>query len=346
MRSLLLLCLLGACSGDESAAIVAEQPASERSEPSTPSLPEAEEGSANETEGGSAGEAEATPAPSNDSTDSVDGVDEANANEANVDGDGANGSDDGSVRRVLPTPHAEASTEVGERINRASILRLTRALGLPAPLYVHGRPVVVPETARALVLISFLRRGDRRNPEDEMHTELWLLESSDGRLSRVAAAPMPHEPVPTYNEIAVGAEGLGSALSVKAQNIEDFDGDSDLEYQVVVELIDEVVCGQGALTHRHVLIYNLSDLSLALNIQTGESATVSNFRSTILWGDRNEDGHPDVDLRVRNCVEWGGDYPEISCAREQDTHVYYLWEEAGDRWVAAESAEGREPCDE
>lgn len=245
---------------------------------------------------------------------------------------------------LLTTPHPEARVEIDGRINHAGILRLTRALGLPTPLHVHGRPLAVPESEQAVSLVSFLSPGDSGDGDDQMHTEAWLLEHADGSLFRLGAARIPHQPVPSYNDIAVGGEDVATALTIKAQTIEDFDADGTMEYQVVVSLIDDVVCGVGALTRRYLMIFNLPTMSMALNIRTLESAVGDTYyRSTVLWGDQNDDGHPDVDLRVRSCNEW--DEETRSCVRQGDAHVMYVWQSESDRWEHRRAVPGRMPCD-
>lgn len=245
---------------------------------------------------------------------------------------------------LLATPHPEARVEIEGRINRASILRLTRALGLPTPLHVHGRPLAVPESEQVISLVSFLSSGDSGGADDQMHTEAWLLERADGSLFRVGAGRIPHQPVPSYNDIAVGGEDLATALSIKAQTIEDFDADGTMEYQLVVSLIDAVVCGVGPLTRRYLMMFNLPTMATALNVRTLESgAGEIYFRSTVLWGDQNDDAHPDIDLRVRSCTEWSEEAWE--CVRHGDAHVMYIWQSESDRWEHQSSVPGRVPCD-
>lgn len=245
---------------------------------------------------------------------------------------------------LLTAPNPEARVPVEGRINHAGIIRLSRALGLPAPLHLHGRPFSVPDADQVISLVSFLAPGES-GEEDQMHTEVWLLERADGSLFRVGAARVPYQPVPTYNDIAVGGENLATAIVIKAQSIEDFDSDGAMEYQVVIELVDAVVCGVGPLTRRYQMIFNLPTMSTALDVRTLESGgDAVYFRSTVLWGDQNNDEHPDIDLRVRTCSEWSDETRE--CTSESDAHVMYMWSAENDQWVHESALPSRAPCGE
>lgn len=245
---------------------------------------------------------------------------------------------------LLTAQVPEARVDIEGRINHAGIIRLSRALGLPAPLHLHGRPFAVPDADQVISLVSFLAPGES-GEEDQMHTEVWLLERADGALFRVGAARVPHQPVPSYNDIAVGGEDLAAAIVIKAQNIEDFDADGNKEYQLVIELVDAVVCGVGPLTRRYQMIFNLPTMSTALDVRTLESGSGEvYFRSTVLWGDQNNDEHPDIDLRVRSCTEWSEETWE--CVGHNDAHVMYVWRAEADQWVHQSEVPGRVPCGE
>ncbi|MFK7999106.1 MAG: hypothetical protein AB8H86_05895 [Polyangiales bacterium] len=245
---------------------------------------------------------------------------------------------------LLTAPNPEARVDIEGRINHAGIIRLSRALGLPAPLHLHGRPFAVPDADQVISLVSFLAPGES-GEEDQMHTEVWLLEHADGSLFRVGAARVPYQPVPTYNDIAVGGEDLATAIVIKAQSIEDFDADGAMEYQVVIELVDAVVCGVGPLTRRYQMIFNLPTMSTALDVRTLESGGGAvYFRSTVLWGDENNDEHPDIDLRIRTCSDWSDETRE--CTSESDAHVMYMWSAENDQWVHQSALPSRAPCGE
>lgn len=321
------LLLLFAC-GDT--APVAEPNASEHIAAEPPAAAETPEPAAPETE-------QQTP----ENSGQGEAASAAEADQA-ADSDGeAAGAPQGAP--LLTAPNPEARVDVEGRINHAGIIRLSRALGLPAPLHLHGRPLSVPDSDQVISLVSFLSSSES-GVEDEMHTEVWLLERADGSLFRVGAARVPHQPVPSYNDIAVGGENLATALAIKAQSVEDFDNDGTKEYQVVIELIDAVVCGVGPLTRRYLMLFNLPTMSAALDVRTLESGGGEvYFRSTVLWGDQNDDEHPDIDLRVRSCAEWSEDTWE--CVRQNDAHVMYVWQ-PDDRWVHQSSPPGRVPCGE
>ena len=111
---------------------------------------------------------------------------------------------------------------------------------------------------------------------------------------------------------------------------------------MVIDVDDEVVCGPGLLTHRFFMVYNLHDeLDIAADIPLSESTQLGQAsRGTVRWLDHNDDGHPDLHLRLKECTE--GWYNDDSCRRESTTHHDYLWDSAADRWHLGDS--GSVPC--
>ena len=140
---------------------------------------------------------------------------------------------------------------------------------------------------------------------------------------------------------------FGGVVRVLRAVLADFDNDNDVELLLIVEYVSDGHPGIGIASSRQAWTYNLdrgrpssagrmtiyrSDLPYI----EGERHPDTRYRATLLWEDRNGDGHPDMVVRRKRCLE--GDYGDGStgapvCTREQAFFRVSFFEPTNNAWV-------------